>query len=60
MDVECGTLAGLEVKSFCFDNISTHLTEESMVDNTSIATKSALVSAQALFLLGLYTSQLGR
>lgn len=33
-------------------NISARLTGESMVDNTSIATKSALVSAQALFLGG--------
>lgn len=52
LDVECRTLPGLKEGS-CdpVDNISAHLTERSMVDNTSIATKSALVSVQALFLL---------
>ncbi|XP_050930893.1 AT-rich interactive domain-containing protein 3A [Lates calcarifer] len=43
MDVECGPLPGLKEDSCdLFDNISARLTERSMVDNTSIATKSAL------------------
>lgn len=49
LDAECGTLPRLKADS-CdpVDHISAHLTERSMVDNTSITTKSALVSVQAL------------
>lgn len=54
LDAECGTLPRLKADS-CdpVENISAHLTERSMVDNTSITTKSALVSVQTLWVITL-------